>query len=345
MRARALVVFVGALVAGCVGVVFPMPDGGDEPGDAGLPDAGLVADAGTEDADAGPGDAGLDAGDVDAGFDAGLPDAGGDAGVDAGSPGDGGVSCPAGALLCESFEGGLVTSRWRVNGQAAAFTIDESVAAAEGRRSLHLAYGVPYAHTGEQAIELLTPPAAPNDTMYLRVWLRFGDLSLPGAHPSFVDVTDGRAELGFGSIINDWAMLGWGFYAGGLDDARIWYEGAGWHPGVEDGDATPATEQTQRAQQWFCFEALYFGDHQGPTDTSHPGEQVTVWLDGVEVPQLALSDALWRASRDADPPEHWSPVYDGARWRFGLESFGPAAVGLDVWFDSIVFAHTRLGCR
>ncbi|MFZ5439132.1 MAG: hypothetical protein ACOZQL_03945 [Myxococcota bacterium] len=341
-----LLLVASCAVVGCTGLVSPMPDGGFDEEDGG-------GDAAVE-FDAGAGlDAGHDAGVMDAGLpDAGLPDAGvtPDAGVvDAGvvdaGVADGGVSCPADALLCESFENGLQGSRWRINGNAAALTIDESTTAIDGRRSLHLRYGTPFANTGEQAVELLTPPTTPDDRLYLRVWLRFADLSLPGAHPSFVDVTDGRNEVGFGSIINDWAMMGWGFYGGGLDDARIWYEGGGWHPGVEDGDATPNTEQSLRAREWFCFEAMYFGDHQGASDTSHPGEQVTVWIDGVEIPQLDLSDALWTASRGSAPPEHWSPVYDRARWRFGLESFGPANVGLEIWFDALAFSHSRLGCR
>jgi hypothetical protein len=293
------------------------------------PDAGMTSDAGVTS------DGGVTS-------DAGATDAGG---TDAGAPQDGGGVCPASALLCESFETGLDAARWQVNGDAAAFTIDETMPAADGRKSLHLSFGAPRGHTGQQSVELLTPPAAPDDRMYLRVFLRFGDLSLPGAHPSFVDVTDDAKEVGFGSIINDWAMMAWGFGPGGLDDARTWYEGGSWHAGVEDGDATPTSEMGLQANTWICFEAMYFGDHQGAGDTAHPDEQVTVWLDGVEVPDLNLSDALWTATRGSPPPEHWSPKYDHAKWRFGVESFGPENVNLDLWFDGLAFSHTRIGCR
>ncbi|MFZ5439433.1 MAG: hypothetical protein ACOZQL_05470 [Myxococcota bacterium] len=313
------------VLAGCDAAIGeldapPLSAGAEAAFDAGAPDAAVAHDAGAPP--------------LDAGLDAGAP------------PSDAGAlpaACPTDALLCESFESGLDPARWRVKGQAATFTVDTATAA-DGNRSLKMSYGVPFMHTGEQVIELRTPPAAPDDRLYLRVYLRFGDLSLPGAHPSFVDVTDGRAELGFGSISNDFAMMGWGFFSGGLDNARAWYEGGSWHPGVEDGDATPGTEQGFHAQRWLCLEAMYFGDHQGSSDSAHPNEEVKVWLDGVERPELNLSDALWRAELGRDPPEHWSPVYEGAAWRFGLESFGPANVGLELWFDSIVFSHHRIGC-
>lgn len=150
-------------------------------------------------------------------------------------------------------------------------------------------------------------------------------------------------EVGFGSIINDFALLGW--VPGSLDNARIWYEGNGqWHSPVENGDATPGTENGLLAQRWFCLELMYFGDHQGSQDTSHDAEEVRVWIDGKEIPELAATDALWAKELGHAPPEHWSPVYDNASWRFGVESFGPTSVALDVWFDAIALSHTRVGC-
>ena len=302
-------------------------------------DAGRFEDGGS---DAGLQDAGADTGLEDAGLDdAGLDDAGWDAGLDAGAP-----SCPAGALLCEDFENGLDAARWSFNGNAAAFSIDTTTPAHDGRRSLHLAYGTPYAITGNPTLQLRSSPAVPGDRVYLRVWLRFADLSLPGQHPGFIDVADSSGkEQAFGSIINDFALLAW--TPGGLDNARIWYEGGGnqWHPGREDGDLTPLVENGLSAGTWFCVELMFFGDHQAAGDTQHPNEETKVWINGTELPQLAASDSLWRQELGHDPPEHWSPVYDHARWRLGLVSFGPRNVTIDLWFDSLVMSTTPIGCQ
>ena len=56
------------------------------------------------------------------------------------------------------------------------------------------------------------------------------------------------------------------------------------------------------------------------------------------------ADGTWRQELGHDPPEHWSPVYDNARWRFGVESFGPTSAALDVWFDAIVLSREPIGC-
>ncbi|MDP1829476.1 MAG: hypothetical protein Q8L48_39785 [Archangium sp.] len=323
-------------LSACTGVVS-MPDASEDAGatDAGTPDAG-TPDAGTPDAGT------PDAGTPDAGTpDAGRPDAGT---PDAGTPDAGRVACPATASFCESFETGLESARWQINGSSAAFTVDTTTPAADGTSSLHLAYGAPYGRTGTQTVQLKTPVAAPNDRIYLRTYLRFGNLGLPGAHPAFIYVADNEGrEQAFGSIINDFALLAW--TPGGLDNARIWYEGGGnWHPGVENGDATPTSENGLTAQSWFCVELMFFGDHQGAGDTQHPNEQTKVWINGVEIPQLAASDALWRQELGQDPPEHWSPLYDNARWRFGVESFGPTNVALDLWFDALVISTLPIGC-
>jgi len=186
--------FVSAVVvlSACAGPVAPLEDAGPV----------SASDAGTTDAGPGP--------------------------VDAGP-----VACPPTAALCESFEDGLDLDRWSMNGDAATFVIDATTPTPSGQKSLHVRYGLPRGHAGQQSIELKGRVAAPDDRMYLRTYLRFGDLSLTGPHPFFIDVSDrtGR-ELGFGSIINDFAFMA--SAPQGLDDSRTWYEGDGsWHPGVE----------------------------------------------------------------------------------------------------------------
>jgi hypothetical protein len=315
---------VCALLGACTGQVSGADGSGGDAGleqDAGRPDAGGTPDAG-----------------IDAGSDAGtLPDAG--------SPTDAGaVACPAAAVFCESFEdGGLDRAKWLVSGDATTFSIDTTVPARDGHGSLHMAYGKPYGHTGEQVVQIRNALPAPDDRVFVRTYMRFGNLGLPGAHPFFIDVTDGRAELGFGSIINDFAFLA--YAPPGLDDSRTWYEGGGgYHNGNEDGDATPTSENGLTAGSWFCVELMFFGDHQGAGDTQHPGEQVKVWIDGVEIPEMGATDAIWQQQLGQAPPEHWSPVYAGASWRFGAASFGPDNVAIDLWFDAIVLSPERIGC-
>jgi hypothetical protein len=276
----------------------------------------------------------------------GGPTGGGSSG-DAGMHGDAGAECPADALFCEGFEGSaLDLTKWKVNGMAQTFTIDSTTPAHQGRSSLHMAFGAAYGHTGHQTVEIQAPLPAPDDRIYVRAYLRFGNLGLPGQHPFFIDVADSAGvELGFGSIINDFALLA--YAPNGLDNPRIWYEGGGgYHSGIENGDQTPTSENGLMAQTWICVEMMFFGDHQGPGDTAHPDEEVKVWLNGTLIPQLGATDALWRAElQGRAPPEHWSPVYAQARWRFGVESFGPVSASLDLWFDGIVLASSRIGCQ
>ncbi len=313
MKTRPLLIACALLIA-CSGV-------GPEPTSEPSADAGEVRDAGEA-------------------RDAGVPQ---DAGT---SPDAGSAPCPPNALFCESFETGLDPSRWITNGDAQAFSIDSTTSAHDGQRSLHLAYGVPYGHTGTPTVQIRSPIRAPDDRVYLRTYLRFGNLGLPGAHPAFISVSDSNGrEQAFGSIINDFALLAW--TPGGLDNARIWYEGGGnnWHPGVQNGDATPLSENGRSAQEWFCVELMFFGDHQSPTDTQHPAEETKVWINGIQIPQLAATDALWRQELGHDPPEHWSPVYDQARWRLGISSFAPTSATIDLWFDALVISNTRIGCQ
>jgi hypothetical protein len=89
---------------------------------------------------------------------------------------------------------------------------------------------------------------------------------------------------------------------------------------------------------------MFFGDHQSAGDTMHPNEETKVWINGTEIPQMNATDALWRQELGHDPPEHWSPDYQNAHWRFGVESFGPTAAALDLWFDGIVLSHSPIGC-
>lgn len=286
----------------------------------------------------------LDSGHTDAGS-TGTEDAGNvvqDAGI---IEQDGGTErlCPPGAAFCEDFEDGLDMGRWAINGNQNTFTVDRSIGAAHGQQSLHVAYGATYGHTGTPTIQIKTRIAAPEDRLYARVYLRFDNLTLPGAHPFFISISDAATtEIGFGSIQNDFALMAWA--PGGLDNPRMWFEGNGWRPGNEDGDNTPLSERFIQAKEWFCVEMMLFGDHQGAGDTHHEAEEAKVWLNGMEISDMAMSDTIWRQELGRNPPEHWSPVYDGSVWKFGIESFPPQNASIDVWFDALAISTQRIGC-
>lgn len=245
------------------------------------------------------------------------------------------ASCPIGAILCESFEDGAAIDivRWDVRADDGVFSLDSDVSA-DGSRSLHMRYGQPYGALGEQAIVTRDGIAAPGDRVYVRAYLRFEELSLPGAHPFFITAYDGDAWLAFGSIINDFALMAVG---NGLDNPQPWYEGGTgmWHPGNEDGDETPLTENGVEAGSFVCVEVMAFGGGSDP-DT----EEARVSIDGMPISDMVANDERWGYPSAA----RWSPVYDGTPWAFGVESFGPDNVALDIWFDAIVISNEPIGC-
>lgn len=267
--------------------------------------------------------------------------------LDDSGPAPGG-ECPAGAVLCESFEDTTVLdpSRWEISGTADGVFVDVENAS-HGAHSLHARMGTAYGLPGASAARLLQGVSAPDDRIYARWYMRFGDMSLPGYHPNLVFVTGPDYDIGhwwdfatlsFGTFLSEFSVNAFGL---GLDGAKLWTE-----PDNEvlpdfGGDTTPQTEHGIAAGEWFCVEWMLYGDHQGPDDTSHPDEEDRVWINGEEIPDLLGNDEIWGVF---SAPEHWSPIYDGSRWTFGIGGAYPQGPTLDVWFDAIVFAHAPIGC-
>ena len=79
---------------------------------------------------------------------------------------------------------------------------------------------------------------------------------------------------------------------------------------------------------WSCFEFQFDG----------AGEQLRVWLDGVELSRLHVTD--WNQFGHGLTPD-WSPVYD--RLRIGYQSWN-ADTPIDVWYDAIALDPERIGC-
>lgn len=252
--------------------------------------------------------------------------------------------CPPNASFCEDFEDGLDLTRWKQS-HPTAVSLD-ATHAHRGTHALHVKVGDAYALPAPQTLQMIRGVHTPDDHLWLRVWLRFEQLRLPGYHPNLISVTSGDydvgrwpefARLSFGTFLGELSVNGFGK---GLDGAKLWTEPSN-HYTDPAGDDTPLTEHALAAGEWFCLEMHVFGDHQGPGDTSHPNEENRVFINGVEVPELYGSDARWGPWGAA---EHWSPDYDGSLWAFGIDGAYTSGPTQDLWFDSIAFGNTRLGC-
>jgi hypothetical protein len=347
MRARvtvsSLVVVLGPLGLACAAGGDDAPPGGD---DAGAMDAG----AGSAGDDVATGPSAPDDGVVtgsDPAEESGAQASGdqtGDPSSDSGAPID--PVCPPQAVFCESFEEGIDPGTWEVGGVPGGVVL-ETRAGFDGAQSLHVRIGAEYGIDGASTARLLVGVPAPEDRIYARWYMRFGDMSLPGYHPNLVHVTGPDYDIGhwedfatisFGTFLSELSVNAFGL---GLDGAKLWTERGNEVLPDFGGDTTPRSEHHIGAGQWFCVEWMLFGDHQSPDDTSHPGEEDRVWIDGVEIPELLGNDELWGPW---GAPEHWSPLYDGSIWTFGIGGIYPAGPSLDVWFDAIAFANEPIGC-
>ncbi len=290
------------------------------------------------------------------GADAGM--SGTDAGIlrpDAGEPVDAGpievrdagaVACPAHAVFCESFESGALDSKiWTARESAGAVTVD-ATQGLDGTHALHVKLGTVYGLSGSQVAALTKGIPAPSDRLYMRAFLRFGDLKLPGYHPNLISVVGPDYKLSewpihsrwsFGSFLGEVSINAFGK---GLDGGKLWTEMGNMFTNP-DGDSTPATEHQLKAGEWFCVELMGFGDHQGPGDLSHDAEENRAWINGVEIPEMYGNDARWKPWGAA---EHWSPPYDGSIWEFGIDGAYASTPTQDIWFDAIAFSGQRIGC-
>jgi hypothetical protein len=260
------------------------------------------------------------------------------------------ATCPEQAVFCESFEDDpLPADRWSISGMAGSVTID-TTRSVDGRSSLHLKSGTEYGLAPPFAASLLKHIPAANDRIYMRVYMRYADLTLPGYHPNLITVTDGDYDIGhwpdfsiwsFGWFWNDFSINGFGR---GLDGAKIWIEDGNEQQagGFYLGDKTPATEQWLKVDQWYCLEVMGFGDDLGDGNTQGDGEEVRVWIDDMEIAGLHADDAYWKGYGSK---ERWSPKYDGSLWSFGIGGQAPQnGQKVEIWYDALAFASARIGC-
>jgi hypothetical protein len=276
------------------------------------------------------------------------------AGGSAALPRDAGLAltatCPEQAVFCESFEvAPLPAERWSVSGMDGSVTIDDTQSF-DGMSSLHLQSGSEYGLAPPFTASLLEHIPATNDRIYMRVYVRFADLTLPGYHPNLITVTDGDYDVGhwpdfsiwsFGWFWNDFSINGFGR---DLDGAKIWLEEGNEQQegGFYLGDKTPTTEQWLEVDHWYCLELMGFGDDLGDGNTTSDGEEVRVWIDEMEIAGLHADDTYWNGY---GAQARWSPKYDGSLWSFGITGQAPQhGQKVDIWYDALAFASEPIGC-
>ncbi len=250
------------------------------------------------------------------------------------------IACPEYAFFCDGFEGDEVdVAQWDIldywarnrgkeaDTQSDHFVIDDQNAI-EGKSSLLLQWGGEYGSEPPTTIQLKEPLPAPDDEIYVRFYMRLQDFTFPGAHPYFLTTVGGGDQwdpygdqVAFGTIHGE---LSTNAFSRGLDRGLQWFE----------------ARDSLSAGKWFCVQIRAFGDHQDDADTSHPNEEYSVAIDGVEIPALLGNDTTWKS----DAPEHWSPFYDGSFWRLGFGSAPSNDDPLQYWLDALAFAHQPIPC-
>lgn len=248
-------------------------------------------------------------------------------------PSDSDALCPTDAILCDDFENQteLATERWSRGDWFEPMGVQiENEYAAHGTSAVHVKSGSDYGLGGGQTFFTVDPIAVPNQAIYVRAYMLFEDLRLPGWHPTFIHAVGPDYDIdewwlyklvSFAALRNDFAITATG---PGMDESIIWNEDEAYQ---EPGDSTPNAEFTLVAKEWFCLEMFFNG----------ASDEIQVWIDGQEISELHATDESWYTD-----PETWSPNYDGARLTFGIN--GPAEYTYDVWYDALVIAHERVGC-
>jgi hypothetical protein len=260
------------------------------------------------------------------------------------------ATCPEQAVFCESFEvAPLPAERWSVSGMQGSVTVDDTQSV-DGMSSLHLRSGSEYGLAPPFTASLLEHIPATNDRIYMRVYVRFGDLTLPGYHPNLITVTDGDYDVArwpdfsiwsFGWFWNDFSINGFGR---NLDGAKIWMEEGNEQQegGFYLGDKTPMAEQWLEVDHWYCLELMGFGDDLGDGNTTGDSEEVRVWIDGMEITGMHADDTYWQGY---GAEQRWSPKYDGSLWSFGITGQAPQdGQKVDIWYDALAFASEPIGC-
>jgi hypothetical protein len=278
--------------------------------DDGVPD-GLdvcpdVPDATQDDAD------GDGRGDACAGPDAAVPDDGG-AASDLAVPIDGGAStCPvAGALLCEGFEtAGINRNIWNPGTRNGTVAIDRTRAYRGGGSLKVTVDPTPDVDLGARysQAQIYEYSTFPQNPLYIRAFLWLDQMP-SYLRPSLMVLQQGPAP-----------------YAGVMmsyDNPYLEHFSFNWSPRYAAVASAPFP-----TGRWVCVEWLF---RNGSPDAGGSDGELRLWIDGAEVPELALNDIA------LVPPV--------SKLGFGVEIVTyPAAAGFSIWYDEIIVSSTPIGC-
>jgi len=257
----------------------------------------------------------------------GAAGAGGAAGGSSGAGGGGAANatCPAGALLCDDFEGaalGVGDSPWTIEvdntnpDQTTHGKVELSTdKPAHGTHSVHItipamAAGDPAGGSPALIAETKTFPALQSD-LWGRMLVFYKPTSdMPGSH--WVNVATKAAPP------NDGQQLRFGGGAGAKLNANEL---------PSDSTTTSATLLT--ANTWLCFE---WHVQSGATANMH------FFVDGTELTDIAVQDG--KAPGDASPKWLSAPF---AKLELGWQYWN-GAYGGELWLDDVAIGSSRMTC-
>ena len=238
---------------------------------------------------------------------AGSAGTSGNAGASAGSS-----PCHArsGLLACDDFEAATLgvapTGAWSAGlvGDSGSVTVDDSVPAHSGSKAVHV-HGAGYQALLVYHDAAVLPQAS--GKFYVRAFVRLA-APMTGGHNTFL-IADTVAAPNAGNALrlgeqNSMLMMTVGGDAHGYLSNQNYYN-----------DHLPGV--VFKALDYSCLELLLDAPH----------TEIEVWVDGVDVPDLHVTD-LAHENYDA--------------LRFGFEQYaGPDS---DLWWDDIAIGSERIGC-
>lgn len=174
----------------------------------------------------------------------------------------------------------------------------------------------------------------PENRYYVRVWMNWekATATIMG-HSGFIvgatarDNSGTEVRLGISSKgPGDQAMMDLNLIGGPGGEVTRYSNGF-----TDGGDPSQASGNgfQFQADTWVCLEALFDG----------AGHEFRVWVDDVEIEAMHVTD--FRGSPNAEPRTMWAPNY--TYLKIGAQDYD-ANLG-KIWYDDVVIAKERVGCR
>lgn len=258
--------------------------------------------------------------------------AGAAAGGTSGSAGSGGAAgapsdCPAGALVCEGFEGysapADLAAAWTVTATMATVVVDATKPHA-GSSALHITSS---GQTPQGAIAKAGAPLFPiaGNVYFGRLMMWLTQAPMGGVHWNNVQ------SAGFLPVSTQWSKYGWGGMFGTIL--------AGYtirtHPDDMQAaiDCSKPSKMALPEKQWTCFEWQFDG----------AGNQMHLWLNGALVSDADVITTGTQCVTPEPPNNVWqAPAF--ANVTIGWLQYQQSSTSIDLWMDDLVLATERVGC-